>query len=211
MLVPYTYSLIPAHLIALAHIGQLSAFVYNVRSFHAAEASDTESLYAPLGSVRMLVQLPMATISPCRVGFPVTEFWFTPVQISSPRPLLAVWLTMAVPKAAKGQEEPEALRASLAARIQYVRVEWRMPLTISSGVESWCCDALPESWDSCATAVVVNPRTTANRTRLMAIFASTLIFPVALCCVVILISVNVVVARSSIPRASKCLSLGGSQ
>jgi hypothetical protein len=55
-----------------------------------------------------------------------------------------VWLTMAVPKAAKGQDEPEAFRASFAARIQCVRVEWGMLLTISSGVESWCCDALLE-------------------------------------------------------------------
>ena len=180
MLVPYTYSLNPAHLIALAHIGQLSAFVYSVRSFHAAEVPDAESLYAPLGSVRMSVQLPMATSSPWRVGLPVTEFWFTPVQIRSPRLLFAVWLTMAEPKAAKGQEEPEASRASLAARIQCVRVEWGMLLPINSGVESSCCDAfLLEPWDPWATVVPVNPRAAVNRTRLIAIFAFTVILPVA--------------------------------
>jgi hypothetical protein len=165
MLVPYTYSLKPAHRIALAHIGQLSAFVYRVRSPHAAEASAAESLYGPLGSVRTEVQLLIATISPWRVGLPVAEFWFTPVQISSPRLLsLEVWLTMAVPKAAKGHEDPEAVRAELAARIQCARVVGEMPLTVSPGLEMGCCGGeLMDPSGRCAAVKLIREASRVHR------------------------------------------------
>jgi hypothetical protein len=146
ILVPYTYSLNPAHRMALAHTGQLSALVYSVKSRQAAEASPAESLYWPFGSVRMAVQFVIATIPPWRVGLPVREFWFTPVQIRSPRCLSLdeVWLTVAVPKAANGQEEPEAVRALFAARIQWARVEGKIPLTVRSALEIGCCGVLGE-------------------------------------------------------------------
>lgn len=123
---------------ALAHIGQLPALVYSVKSPQAADTSAAESLNGPAGSVRMVVQLLIATISPWRVGFPVKEFWFTPVQIRSPRPPVEVWLTMAVPKAANGQDDPEATRALLAARIQWARVEGGIPLTVSPVPDMGC-------------------------------------------------------------------------
>ena len=151
-------------------MGQLSAFVYRVRSFQAAEASDVESLNEPAGSVRIAVQLLVATISPWRVGLPVKEFWFTPVQISSPRLLsLEVWLTMAVPKAAKGQEEPEAVRAALAARIQWVRVEGGMPWTVSSGLEMGCCGVASDPSRRCAVARLLEVRSKQSRVRKTAI------------------------------------------
>lgn len=42
---------------------------------------------------------------PCKVGFPVALMLFAPMQIRSPKPLVLVWLTMAVPKAPNGQGE----------------------------------------------------------------------------------------------------------
>jgi hypothetical protein len=148
---------------AVAHIGQLSAFVYNVKSPQAAEASATESLYGPAGSVRMVVQLLIATISPWRVGFPIKEFWFTPVQIRSPRLPVEVWLTMAVPKAAKGQDDPEATRASLAARIQWARVEGGMPLTVSPVPDMGCCVVSRGPSERCAAAKLLRVQSEASR------------------------------------------------
>lgn len=45
-------------------MGQLSALVYNDNSANASSASDAVRLYGPLGSVRILLQLEMAAISP---------------------------------------------------------------------------------------------------------------------------------------------------
>lgn len=56
----------PAHLIAEAHIGQLSALVYRDNPAKASTASEAVRLYGPLGSVRMLLQLAIAAISPIR-------------------------------------------------------------------------------------------------------------------------------------------------
>ena len=119
------------------------------------------------------MQLPIATISPCRVGLPVKEFWFTPVQIRSPRLFAAaaslevseleVWLTMAVPKAANGQVDPEAARAALAARIQWVRVEEGMPFTVSGGLEMGCCAGLRDSLERCADVKLLKARSEASR------------------------------------------------
>lgn len=56
----------PAHLMAEAHIGQLSALVYRDKSAKDSSASDAVKLYGPLGSVRMSLQLAMAAISPVK-------------------------------------------------------------------------------------------------------------------------------------------------
>jgi hypothetical protein len=76
---------------------------------------------------------------------------------------------MAVPNAANGQEEPDAVRAELAARIQYVRVEWGMPLTISSGLEIGCCDAFNPLY-LWAKAVFVKATKAASRALMRDIF-----------------------------------------
>lgn len=85
--VPYTYSRKPDHLIAEAHymyvvvstliyrsltqlqngnltIGQLSAFVYRVKSANADWAADGLSRNRPCGSVKTAVQFLIAAISP---------------------------------------------------------------------------------------------------------------------------------------------------
>ena len=119
----------------------------------------------------MAVQLLIATISPWRVGLPVKEFWFTPVQISSPRlsVSLEVWLTIAVPKAANGQDDPEAVRALLAVRIQCVRVEGEMPLTVSVGLEMGCCGVLRDPSERCAAVKLLEVTSEASRIRRRAI------------------------------------------
>lgn len=55
------------------------------------------------------------------VGFPVWLLEFAPMQTSSPSPG-AVWFTMTLPKAAKGQGDDSCASAAFACRIQYARV-----------------------------------------------------------------------------------------
>lgn len=55
---------------------------------------------------------------PCIIGFPVEAIELTPMQTKSPKPVFAVWLTITVPKAPKGQGETRSESAWLAFRIQ---------------------------------------------------------------------------------------------
>lgn len=61
----------------------------------------------------------MAAISPCRVGLPIAELEFAPMQMSFPRGIeVSVWFTTTEPKAAKGQGFPRSAKAWFARRIQ---------------------------------------------------------------------------------------------
>lgn len=84
---------------------------------------------------------------PCKVGFPVSEILFAPMHTSSPMPSSpgAVWLTITVPKAPKGQGETNCDRAALACRIQYARVLKGMLLIDSVGLPiGACCANVPD-------------------------------------------------------------------
>ena len=82
----------------------------------------------------MEVQLLMAAISPWSVGLPMSGSWLNPVQMSVPRGASGgwgeVWLTMAVPKAAKVHGDG---RAALAMRIQCRRVDIGISMSGSMG------------------------------------------------------------------------------
>ena len=122
MLVPYMYSLKPAHRIAPAHIGQASAVVYKLRLRNATTAS--AGLNPNGAACKTLEQLFMVAISPCRVGFPRAETDAIPMHIRSPNEEGSVWFTTTEAKAAKGHGDGESsARAAVARRIQCVRVE----------------------------------------------------------------------------------------
>lgn len=87
-------------------------------------------------------------------GLPFVLPEFAPVQTSSPGPVVSVWFTMTVPKAAKGHGDGSA---RLAWRIQYALVEYGMPLIVRAGSARgiWAGDRrdrLSWLWDSQATA-----------------------------------------------------------
>ena len=83
---------------------------------------------------------------------------------------------MAVPKAAKGQEDPEAIRAELAARIQCARVEGGIPLTVRSVLEMGCCGVWSDPLERCAAVKLSKLMSEASRVDSRAIFGAFTLF-----------------------------------
>lgn len=91
-------------------MGHDSALVYKDNFWNAESACAAVRLYGAIW--RTAEQLFIAAISPWRVGFPIAEFEFAPMQMRSPRGLVvSVWFTITEPKAAKGHGFPRSAKA----------------------------------------------------------------------------------------------------